>query len=89
MSDRLTCIVPFCQNTMKAGEEDEEWICDQHFRPIPRALRVEYDAAWREADKADQRAADGIEPNPSVYVRVTEAFEACKAAAIEVAGGIL
>lgn len=88
MAERLHCIVPFCRRTRRAGEEGEEWICDQHFRPIPRTLRVEYDAAWHEADKADRRSADGIEPNPAVYVRVTRAFEACKAAAIEAAGGI-
>ncbi|MBN9435091.1 MAG: hypothetical protein J0I45_21875 [Bosea sp.] len=88
MPDRLRCIVPFCNRTRRGNEQGEEWICDPHFRSIPRALRVEYNAAWHEAAKADRRAADGIEPNPAVYVRVTQAFDACKSAAIEAAGGI-
>lgn len=52
---------------------------------IPRPLRVEYDAAWKEADKSDKRATDGLEVPVSVYQRVTTAFENCKRAAMEAA----
>ncbi|MGO4337797.1 hypothetical protein AB4037_23050 [Labrys sp. KB_33_2] len=86
---RITCLVPFCRCTRKPTfDSDEEWICDRHYSAIPASLRREYDQAWHQAVKADQRAADGLEVPDSIYVRVTEAFRACKAAAIEAAGGI-
>jgi hypothetical protein len=80
---RIQCCVPFCNRTRRPlSSEDEEWLCNKHFAALPKALRVEYDSAWHQADKADRRAADGIEPPQSIYVRVTQAWEACKAAAL-------
>lgn len=82
-SRRIRCLVPFCKCTRHPEfDEDEEWICNKHFAAIPRPQRVEYEAAWREADKADKRAAEGMEVSDAVYVRVVNAWEACKAAAL-------
>lgn len=88
MGTRLACCVPHCRYTRKPETEAEEWICQKHYDAVPRLIRIEYEEARKRAIKADQREADGLEVPESVYTRVLNAFEACKAAAIEAAGGI-
>jgi hypothetical protein len=80
MSERLACIVPFCKRTRKPySDEPEEWICDRHYKAIPLPMRREYEAAWADADAADKRKSDDW----SIYRRVTDAFEHCKAEALK------
>lgn len=82
---RIRCCVPFCKRTERVQEADSEVLCARHYLATPRALRVEYEAAWREADKADRRRADGLDVSMDPYRRVTSAFEALKNAAMETA----
>ncbi|MFG1300349.1 hypothetical protein V5F49_11200 [Xanthobacter sp. V3C-3] len=84
-SIRVRCCVPFCNRTERAEAADREVLCQRHYMATPRPLRVEYEAAWREADKADQRRADGLDVSMAPYLRVTNAFEALKSAAMETA----
>jgi len=83
---RTTCCMPACRSTRKADEPDEEWLCRRHFMLASRAARVEYDAAWREADKADWRRADGLDISAAPFVRVTAAWEQVKVEAFAAAG---
>lgn len=98
MVDRLACCVPFCRRTTKA--DFSEWVCCDHWRIVPRALRAEYAAAKRKARKIIARKPAYREwwtlPAGSsdrfaaigLWRRLNRMWERCKAAAIEGAAGL-
>lgn len=86
MQFRAACVMPGCRRTTRADELGEEWLCNRHFMLASKAARVEYIAAWREADKADKRKVDGLDIPLTPYVRVTEAWDRVKAEALAAAG---
>ncbi len=57
MSTRLRCLVPGCNHTrgQRKGEppirEDEEWICGDHWRLVPRPMRAIKARAFRRAKR--------------------------------------
>jgi len=88
MKVTIRCTVPHCRRTMKCDAADSESVCSSHYILASAEARAEYEAAWKEADKADKRAADGLEVPDSVYVRVTSAWFQLRAEAIEMAAAL-
>lgn len=39
-AERIKCIVPFCRRTTRARDEWDEWICADHYKPVPRRLKT-------------------------------------------------
>jgi len=57
---RIYCVVPGCRHTRGDRKGDPvtptmEWICGDHRRHIPRAMRALYRRAYRRADRAEAR----------------------------------
>lgn len=46
---RIYCLVPFCGHTTR-GDDTQEWICGEHWRPISRDLK----RAWATARRRGQ-----------------------------------
>lgn len=80
---RIGCCVPFCRHTRANPGSDgvfmSEWICGDHWRPLPKARRRVYGRlkrAWRRF----HREGDGE--------RCDRVWNRLKRQAIEAAGGI-
>lgn len=43
LSERMHCLVPFCNQT--TARNCDEWICQQHWRPLNRTYRRAYNKA--------------------------------------------
>lgn len=50
---RIRCLVPFCKHTIGQRKGDDEpltettqWICREHWKPVPKKMRVAYSRAW-------------------------------------------
>ena len=98
MVERLACCVPFCGRTTKA--DFSEWVCAEHWRMVPRALRAEYGGIKRKARKILARKplyrewwklpAGSSERFAALglFHRLDRVWARCKAAAIEGAAGL-
>ncbi len=49
MTDRCPCLVPGCKRTIKGDPAKEEWICQRHWSPLPKAQRRAYSRARAQA----------------------------------------
>jgi len=95
MSERQACCVPFCRRTHKP-DGHEAWICGPHWRGTPARAK----AVVRKAARAYRRRFGNNAPwdypagSPDrlaaveAYHAWRDAWEACKAAAIEAAAGL-
>lgn len=98
MTDRLSCCVPFCRRTTK--ENFGEWVCGSHWRNVPSSIRDNFNAEKRRVRKIIARKPEYREwwkyPGGSsdrlaavaMWRRYGNAWDACKAAAIEGEAGI-
>lgn len=76
---RITCCVPFCRRTRLNDQGWDEWLCGDHWRGVPRAMRRVHGRYMR-------RRRRGVLPNPTrAGDRV---WRRLKRAAIERAAGI-
>jgi hypothetical protein len=51
---RLLCLVPFCRRTTRAGRF-LEWICPDHWRPIPTRTKALYTRMKRRRPEVAER----------------------------------
>lgn len=92
---RIPCIVPGCRRTRKANHVGDEWICEKHWRGVPKDVKrrkfVAY-ALWRKAVKKEPLTPVfwKLPAGSKARVRAVrldrrchKAWAACKAAAIE------
>jgi hypothetical protein len=84
MTARLHCLVPFCRRTCKVSLGFDEWICGPHWRAVSSETKAFRRAANRRLRKAI-RAGHAI---GACQYRAWQAWERCKAEAIERAAGI-
>lgn len=77
--NRVQCAVPFCHGTFE-GTDEQEGLCNRHWRAAAGPIRRRYAAAWAEADRADRIGVEDLES----FVRVTNAFRELVAYAIGV-----
>jgi len=101
MTDRIRCVVPFCQRTIAAAklEPDNEWLCQIHWRLVPATVKRRKrlaDRIWNRANATFMRLYDeqgGFQEHQyrralaALDVR-RSAWERCKREAIEGAAGI-
>lgn len=60
MTTRIPCAVPFCRRTVRQSDlhaGDNDWICSDHWRAVPKARRRLYHLARR---RGNDRAAQFI-----------------------------
>lgn len=97
MTDRIACCVPFCRRTRKNDGDGGDWICSIHWRGVPRMtvkqplFKVVRQYRRKFGDEPFWAFKAGS-PDRIEAVDLTreweEAWEACKASAIERAAGI-
>ncbi|WP_137136636.1 hypothetical protein [Rhizobium sp. FKY42] len=94
MSERVACCVPFCRRTTK--HDCSEWICGPHWMAVPSRLRRRKYRLFRLYKKRFGSNSFWVYPagssNRIMAVKLdrlcAKAWDRCKAAAIETAGGI-
>ncbi len=85
---RIGCLVPFCRATRGDHKGDRpltdgcEWICERHYRMIPRALKRRRAALRRLAGRADEARRARINRLDHIL------WQRAKRIATEAAGGI-
>lgn len=92
--DRIPCCVPFCRRTRKPG--CSEWICQTHWAPVPRSMRLVHFRLGREYRKSFGNNSPYIYPGGSAErveaVRLTHrhnrVWDRIKRLAVEKATGI-
>ena len=101
---RICCIVPFCRHTRGDRKANPltvgmEWICERHWKLVPRALKHRKKLANKIADRAEARFMQRYEQQGGYTIAQLQrvqsaknlahrAWERCKAAAIERAAGL-
>jgi hypothetical protein len=96
MPDRISCCVPFCRRTCAGDPETHSWVCADHWRAVPVKLRRLKSRLFRKYRKkfgdADYWQFPAGSPKRieavSLGRRCDRAWQRCKRAAIEAAGGI-
>jgi hypothetical protein len=68
---KIPCIVVHCGRDAQANGADEEALCPWHWRRSDGPLRRRYEAAWAEANKADQLG----EVDLDAFKRVSDAWK--------------
>lgn len=84
VTDRISCVVPFCRRTTKRLWETQEWVCGIHWRLVPREMRQRLFKYRRLVNRMFTRGV----PNQRAKARESDQWEKCKSAAIERAAGI-
>lgn len=51
---RITCCVPGCRRTIKAGGDFTQWVCGKHWPAVPKSMRKRL-AKYRRRAKIDAR----------------------------------
>lgn len=99
MTDRLSCCVPFCRRTVKAGGF-KEWVCGKHWPLVPRDLKRSYTLAKRRARaivarRPGYREYWKLKPGSpdrmsavAMWRRLDGCWRRCRDAAIERAAGL-
>ncbi|MGV7034899.1 hypothetical protein [Methylobacterium symbioticum] len=98
MSARTRCIVPFCGCTAATARihPSTEWICQRHWRLVPRATKARWWQVKHRRRRIWRRLGDSrviTKPGPLTIWNTANrlcarTWERCKAEAIEMAGGI-
>lgn len=100
MTERITCIVPFCLRTYHNREGHSEWICQKHWRLVSRQAKASLRLNCRRIDKVLRHRPDYREywtmpsGSPSrlsavaMWRRHGQVWDRCKMEAIEGAAGI-
>lgn len=100
MSDRISCLVPFCRRTrgQRKGEgpirEGEEWICGKHWSLIPKAYRRAHQRLCRQARRMElawwKLPAGSPQRTASIRMcqRLARLWRRLRQAAVERAGGL-
>ena len=57
MTDRISCCVPYCRRTVAKDRIDphNEWLCQKHWRLVPRAVKAKKRLADRIWNRANNR----------------------------------
>lgn len=107
MTHRIRCCVPFCRRTIDPAKLEvghTEWICEKHWRTVPRAIKqrrrqvkrriAQLQRMWLSDQRGRKRWDEGARYTRYCWT-ITRAYQAdhsvwdsCKAAAIEAAGGL-
>ncbi len=76
---KLKCIVPFCANARNVTSEEEEFICDAHYKNIPWRMRHRYEQAHKayKVVCVEDRYGNKLK----IYEEVRNTFDLCVRAA--------
>lgn len=102
MKNRLGCCAPFCRRTVardKLRADNDEWLCQIHWKLVPKALKRRKKLTEKIADRAEARFMQLYDQQGGYTIAQLQrvqsaknlahkAWERCKAAAIERAAGL-